>query len=90
MKYRDHRGGLAESMKTVREIETIEDIRTHLDFLFFEFSEEVEEIKVKHVGLDHRNGWDTYYVLFRLKGEDIFYVGGMSDGRPKKKAPPIV
>jgi hypothetical protein len=80
MKYRDHRGGLSESMETEQEVRTAEDIIKHLNKFWHQFEKEVEEIKFEHVGYDKRTKWNTYYVMSRLKGETVFDVAGMSDG----------
>ena len=80
MKYRDHRGNLADSMKTEREVNLINEIKEHLNKFYNQFGKEIEEVKFKHVGFDDRINWDTYYVLQRLKGEKDFTVAGMSDG----------
>ncbi len=80
MKYRDHRGSLLDSMNTEREINSVDEIKKHLNTIYSEYGKEVEEIKFKHVGFDERIDWDTYYVLQRFKGEKKFTVAGMSDG----------
>lgn len=80
MKYRDHRGSLADSMETVQEVSTIEEIKSHLNKFYNQFGKSVEEIKFKHVGMDYRINWNTHYVLQRLDGETDFTVAGMSDG----------
>jgi len=84
MKYRDHRGSLADSMETVREVYTVEEIMRHLNEYFNLFGRTVIEIKFSHQGLDDRIGWDTWLVLQRLDNEDFFTVAGMSDGCIKK------
>ena len=80
MKYRDHCGGLSESMKTTREVSTIQQIVDHLNGFYNHFGKRVVEIKFKHACFDKRINWDTYYVLQRLDGETDFTVAGMSDG----------
>lgn len=80
MKYRDHRGSLAESMDTVQEVSTIEEIKNHLNKFYNQIGHSVVEIKFVHVGMDDRINWDTYHVLQRLDGENHFTVAGMSDG----------
>ena len=80
MKYRDHRGSLAASMETEREVNSINEIKEHLNKFYKQFEKEIKEIRFKHVGFDDRIGWDTYYVIQRLKGEKEFTVAGMSDG----------
>jgi len=80
MKYRDHAGSLADSMETVQEVSTIEQIKQHLNKFFNQFGKSVAEIKFKYDSFDNRINWDTYYVLQRLEGENDFTVAGMSDG----------
>lgn len=80
MKYRDHRGNLADSMKTEREVNSIDEIKEHLNELYNQFGKEVDKIKFKHIGFDNRTGWDTYFVMQRLKGDKEFTVAGFSDG----------
>ena len=80
MKYRDHRESLSDSMETEREVNSVDEIKEHLNKFCNQFGKEVEEIKFEHVGLDNRIDWDTYYVTKRFKGEKEFTVAGMSDG----------
>lgn len=62
--FREHRGLLAESMLTVREV-TLDDLRTYVAGLT---GGEVREVEVKPYGFggkahfDRRIGWDTYIV----------------------------
>ena len=55
--YRDHRGGLAESMETVQKMHNLSDIQTHLEPLFGP-----GEITVDEYCQDNRIGWDTHIV----------------------------
>lgn len=80
MKYRHHRGSLEDSMKTVVDFSTIEELRAHLDKVYSFTGKTVAEIKFKYVGMDERIGWNTYYVLQRFDGEEIFTVAGMTNG----------
>lgn len=80
MKYRDHRGSLDESMKTVIEINSIQELKDHLNEYFSQFKESVEEIQFDYLGMDNRVGWVSYCVRFRLLGDNVFYVAGTSDG----------
>lgn len=77
MKYRDHKGGFSESMNTVQEFLSIEEIKTHLQK---NQNKAIAEIKFDYIGNDHRIDWDTYYVLQRFEGQNEFTVAGMSDG----------
>lgn len=80
MKYRDHKGSLSDSMDTEREVNSVDEIKEHLNKFYNQFGKEIEEIKFKHIGFDKRINWDTFYVLQRLKGEKEFTVAGMSNG----------
>lgn len=80
MLYRDHRGGLEASMETVREVTTIQEIKDHLNSFYNDFGFSVAQVTFKHVGIDTRTNWDTYYVLYCLEGESNFEIAGMSDG----------
>jgi len=81
MKYRDHRGGLAESMITVREFNNLSQLKVYLLPIW---SKKIMEIKFEYACFDERIGWKTYYVCVRFKYEREFRVVGMSDGRLKK------
>lgn len=80
MKYRDHKGSLDESLQTVIEVNSINEIKDHLNEFYNPFGLEVEEIKFKYTCMDNRIGWNTWYVLQRFEGEKSFSVAGMSDG----------
>lgn len=77
MRAREHRGGLAESLATVFEIETKEDlireINERLDGHF-----RPSEVQFIHQGKDERIGWDTY--LVSVQGYGVF---GYTDGIPQ-------
>lgn len=69
MKYRDHRGGLADSMKTVREIEP------KIDALAVILTVPPSAITVeKYGGYDDRIGWDTYMVC--VEGRPVGFTDG--------------
>lgn len=78
--YKDHAGSLKESMKTVQEVTCEADIINHLNGFLQAFGKEVEEIKFNHVGIDRRIGWDTYNVMYIVKGEHTFLVAGQTNG----------
>ena len=80
LKYRDHRGSLAESMETLIEVSNTDEIINHLNEFYKQFGETVAEIKFNHVGFDERINWDTYNVLYRLEGQKDFTVAGMTNG----------
>jgi len=83
MRYRDHRGSLAESLSTTQTFNKIKDIMSYLNKRAYKYFKSVDIINFKYVGFDERCGWDTYYVSARFKGEREFYVVGMSDEKYK-------
>lgn len=57
-RYRDHRGTLADSLKTTQHLHSVDDIKKHLFRVYGD-----GEIKVEsYGGVDDRCGWDTYIV----------------------------
>jgi len=80
MKYRHHRGGLEDSLKTTIEVDNINDLKAYINESYA-FGDNVEELKFEYIGMDDRINWDTYMVLMRLKDSDKFMVAGMSDGK---------
>jgi hypothetical protein len=81
MKVRQHRGGLAESMATVKEVEpTLEALTAHINVLFSDFGPTVtaDQLKFRSQGMDTRIGWDTYLVA--IEGYGVF---GMTDQLPE-------
>lgn len=80
MLYRDHRGSLEDSMKTVQEFHTPKELNNHLNTIFSEYGKTVIDVKFEYKGLDARIGWETYYVLIKLDGQDEFNIVGMSNG----------
>jgi hypothetical protein len=80
IKYRDHKGSLSDSIDTIKEVYSVEQIKQHLNKYYKQFEKSVEEIKFEYLGHDDIINWDTYYVFQRLKGETEFTVAGFSDG----------
>lgn len=81
MKIREHRGGLAESMKTVAEIEpTLEALTNYVNSKiskYYKHTFTADEICIEKYGreIDTRIGWNTH--LVSIKGYGVF---GMTDG----------
>jgi len=82
--YRDHTWSLENSMATVRTINTVEDIRTHLNEALRWFWEEVDSIDFKHAGFDSRIDWDTYNVVATYKWKESSFVAWQTNGIPEK------
>jgi len=72
MKFRYHRGTLAESLKTTVEIEqTVKALAVHLGV-------HPDSITVEHYGFDERCGWNVH--LVRVGDDRSVY--GMTDSLP--------
>lgn len=81
MRYRDHRGSLKESLKTTIEVNSVEEIISHLNEMYdYHPGRQVEEIKFEYGGWDARINWNFYYVLQKQQGDTFFTVAGMADG----------
>ena len=80
MRYRDHRGSLDESMKTVKEFYTIEELKQHLNKSCNKFGKSVKTIKFMYAGFDERINWHTFYVIQIFEDETDPKIVGMSDG----------
>lgn len=79
MLYRDHRGSLEDSMKTVQEFNSMGDLNKYLSTIFSDYNRIVIDIKFEYKGFDPRIGWETYYVFVKLNGVDEFMIVGMSN-----------
>lgn len=82
MRYRDHKGGLRESLNTIRNVYRKKELVDHLENLH---NQEVLEIKFKRLGLDDRTSCDSYYVSVRFKGSKAFNIVGISDSNKFEK-----
>lgn len=74
--YRDHRGGLKESMETVQSFDTKAELFTHLQ----QGLESIVEIGFDYCCYDDRIKWDTYYVWIRTANHPEGMIAGMSNG----------
>lgn len=80
MKFREHRGGLEDSMKTVREFNTEEEFTSFIgDLAARDVSDGSERVAVDihYYGYDARIDWDSYIVS--VPG---FGVIGFTNGMP--------
>jgi hypothetical protein len=77
MKYRDHRSTLSESMGTIQEFNSIDELRNYLTKVFNWGI--IDQIKIKHYCYDRRINWDTYLVRFNFVNDPEFKIAGMSD-----------
>lgn len=81
MLYRDHRGGLAESLLTVREFsgtraDLIDLLRKNLDEFFPSHGLDLSKITVEPYYPDERIGWMRQHIV-HLAGYGVF---GFTDG----------
>lgn len=77
-KYRDHRGMLDESMKTVREFNSKQELYDYFQSILDRYhmnNLDVNNTQIKHYAFDSRIGWDNYIVS--LDGWGVF---GFTDG----------
>ena len=86
MKLREHRGGLAESMATTREIDGTKQallaaVRSELAPFGFDVNQEA--LRVQPYSFDERNCWDTHIVT--VGGYGVF---GFTDG-PLRETPNV-
>ncbi len=79
MRYRDHKGGLAESLNTTRNIYSKHELINHLNEQYSAWGEGITDLKFERIRTDKKLSWDAYYVLIKLQGQDDFSVAGMSD-----------
>jgi len=77
IKYRDHRGGLDESMATVQEFETREDLLKYISDSWDMFYVKVLDMKIEPYSYDKRIDWDTHIVTVKLPhtGDNYIPVG---------------
>lgn len=81
--YRDHRGSLADSMKTVREYKSKSELISHLQSeldKYFAGKYDCNKITIKPYGFDERIGWNTHMV--HLQGYGVF---GFTNGPVKNE-----
>ena len=75
MKFRRHHGGLAESMDTVQEVETMKDLIRILRTTFPSFFKpEDSKVEVAFYTYDSRIDWNTYIVT--IDGKAVGFTDG--------------
>lgn len=80
VKFRLHRGMLADSMKTLTEINSIDDIRAIVEQDYRGFDMPVREIKIDRYAYDRRIDWDTHIVTAKFHIDPRTYVIGFTNG----------
>lgn len=78
-KYRDHRGGLAESLETTQVFNSLNELIDYLKQSLKEYNFEFlnSDIKIKPYCYDKRIHWNTYIVTIKNFG-----VVGFTDSNP--------
>ncbi len=83
MKYRDHRGGLSESMETVVELRDKDALIKHLQVCSRQCPTmpviDATTVRIVPYVFDDRIGWDTHLVLLKEYGV-LGYTDGPVDG----------
>lgn len=78
MKFREHRGGYAESMATAVDLTTKEEFIAHLGKVVRKYTQDAATVRFSDLErIDSRNGWRTFYVILDGSGPI-----GMIDGPP--------
>ena len=77
MLYRDHRGGYKESMDTVQEFNTLQQLYDHINRVYKKYP---HILRFKQTGYDPRNNWNAYDVLVIFEGGDDYVRIGQSNG----------
>jgi len=78
--FRFHRGSLDESMETVEEVDSFEDL---LLLIAESMDLELVSLSYKPYGYDHRINWDTQIVMGRFKGFYAAWPVGFLNKEPK-------
>jgi hypothetical protein len=63
--FRKHRGSLSESMTTVKEVKSLDDIYNYCELDKFGIS---NNLKIEYYGEDSRINWSTYIVTHKNYG----------------------
>ena len=64
-RYRDHRGGLAESMETMQEFDSLGSLNVYLKSILHKYCIDDLDVKnttIKPYGFDKRIAWDSHIV----------------------------
>mgnify|MGYP000078150325 FL=1 len=63
--FRKHRGGLVESLETVKEVESLNDVA---DYCSNDISGRPTDLECKYQCMDDRIGWDSYIITGVIYG----------------------
>lgn len=81
MKFRFHRSGLKESLETTVEVNSIDELKKHIEEKEGYKEGIIEEIFFEYSGFDERTKWNTYYVFYKKISRNVSFICGMSDGK---------
>lgn len=84
MKFRFHRGGLEDSMKTQVEFKSLDELKGIIDNWLTVRKSNSVELRFEYRGFDERISQETYYVIVRDSPD---YIVGMTDCDPTNPAP---
>lgn len=77
MRFREHRGGLAESMETVIEFNTAADLSRHLQKVRPDIIESGARLKAEPLFVDDsRIGWKDVHIVIAYQGGVIGFIDG--------------
>lgn len=79
VKFRNIAELLTESMETVQEFDSIEELKKHLNGKYGKFGDTVEDLRFCYLGMDSRINWDTHLVTIKLKSRTDFIAAGYTD-----------
>jgi len=88
MKFREHRGTLEQAMLTVVEVNSLEELATHIQKIWGSFTSipiRKKDIYFRWLCYDERIGWDTYFVYVNQIGS-VGYSNGKFDISQKVKS----
>jgi len=85
MKFRFHKGSLEDSIKTVIDVNSLEELE---DIISKEYDIPLSgwfEFRFEYAGYDNRIDWETYYVIVKDMIYGYGYIAGMINGVFKKE-----
>lgn len=89
IRFREHRGNLADSMKTTRSFATVDDLLTHLVINSPHPIRDVSKIIAKsYGGDDDRIGWRDVHLVLSDLGQPLGFVEGPIFSPPQTKKDP--
>lgn len=81
MLFRKVKGSLQDSLKTITEIYSVEDIKDIVNTDFSYQGATVEEVKCQYECYDDRIKWDSYIISVKFHNDPIIYPVGYTNSR---------